>query len=249
MKVNLRDPDATISYRLGPAPLVIVQGDLTCSDCSGPGSSGPLTGSVAVSRYDAYARQGRDFTIGDGTVREIVASLCRAYGPTCARGGKGVPKVLDEGVSFGVMHRVTRFSDAESRRRTEAALHAWRRAIQRRAERWPQYRWHNTRPAAFNRSLERISRRYAFSSVERLVWREPRQLAPELVFRTTNYVAAAEAVRVLVGKLMTGYEGYYVEADDERGIPFIYVTRYRRGPSGGGNYWARSDAVAPFAHL
>jgi hypothetical protein len=248
MRENLGDRNATISYRLGPAPLVIVQGKLTCGSCSGPVGSGPLKGSVAVSRYDAYARQGRDFTIGHGTVRQSVASLCRAYGPSCARGGKGVPKVLDEGVSFGVTRRVAHFSDAESRRRSEAALHAWRKAIRTRADRWPQYRWDNRRPAAFNRSLEGISERYRFSSVERLVWREPRQLAPELVFRTTHYVAAAEAVRRLVGRLMTGYEGYYVEADDERGIPFIYVTRYRRGPSGGGQWWARSDAVAPFVH-
>jgi len=49
-----------------------------------------------------------------------------------------VPKVLDEGVSFGVTRRVQRFSDAESRRRTEAALQAWRKAIRTRADRWPQ---------------------------------------------------------------------------------------------------------------
>jgi hypothetical protein len=248
MFANLGDPNAKVSYRLGPAPLVIVEGDLTCAQCSGPPGSGPRRGSVAVSRFDAYARQGRDFTIGEGTVRELVASLCRAYGPSCARGGKGVPKVLDEGVSFGVTRRVQRFSDAESRRRTEAALQAWRKAIRTRADRWPQYRWNNRRPAAFQRSLERIAQRYGLSSVEPLVWRKPRQLAPELVFRTTHYVAAGRAIFRIVGRLMTGYEGYYVEADDERGIPFIYVMRYRRGPSGGGSYWARSDAVAPFLH-
>jgi len=84
--------------------------------------------------------------------------------------------------------------------------------------------------------------------VSRLVWQTPKQLAPEVVVRTTNYVELGQATGRILERLMTGYEGYYFEADDERGVPFIYVAKARRGPSGTGRYWARSDAVAPFVH-
>jgi hypothetical protein len=157
-------------------------------------------------------------------------------------------KVLDEGVSFGVSGRVTRFSDAEAINLRSAALASWRRKIAQRGRMWPHARWPNPPVARTEATVRRLARRYGFR-VMRLVWQTPRQLAPELVIRTAHYRGAGRAMLLLTTRAFTGYEGYYVEADDERGVPFDYVTRYRRGPSGGGRGWARSDAVAPYTHL
>jgi hypothetical protein len=156
-------------------------------------------------------------------------------------------KVLYEGVSYGIVRHVIRHSDADSRGRARASLSSWHKAIRTRATRWPRYRWDNPGVADTERALARFARKYGFR-VTRLVWQTPKQLAPEIVIRTTHYVEVGNATGRMLERLMPGYEGYYFEADDERGVPFLYVSRYRRGPSGGGRWWGRSDAVEPFLH-
>jgi len=51
----------------------------------------------------------------------------------------------------------------------------------------------------------------------------PRQFAPVVVVRTTEYVAFASAANGILGRLGQGYEGFYLEAEDEFGVPFLSV--------------------------
>jgi hypothetical protein len=157
-------------------------------------------------------------------------------------------RVLYAGVHFGVDRRLIRYTDAESRQRTEHAFELWHAAIHGRAARWPQFRFDNPGVAGTERRLANFARKHRFRVVS-LRWLKPKQLAPEIKVRTTHYVELAGAIGRFLQSIGTGYEGYYFEADDERGLPFLYVTKFRRGRSGGGSYWARSDALMPFAHL
>jgi hypothetical protein len=251
MKSNLGDPKATISYILGRNPIAIVRGHLVCTQCSGPPPGGAMRGSIAGARYDGGTREETEFTFGHGSRPDIVRTLCRAYGSYCLRGPRPADladrKALNEGVSYGINRRVVHFSDEESSRRARAILASWRDAIQTRAERWPQYVWHNPGIDETERALTGFARRYEFR-VMNVGWHTPKQLAPEIVVRTRHYVELARVTGRILERLLTGYEGYYFEADDERGVPFIYVARARRGPSGTVRYWARSDAVAPWVH-
>lgn len=252
MVKSLGDSKANISYVLGRFPIVIVQGELTCGQCSRPFGVPQQTGSIAAGRYDGRTHQGTDFTIGSGTVRRVVAGVCSTHGGACASGGSPDERavrrrVLYEGVSSGIVRRVVHYSDAESLNRAGVALASWHTAIRTRAARWPQYHWDNPGVAGTERALARYARRYGFR-VTRLVWQTPKQLAPEIVIRTTHYTEVGNGTAAMLERLMTGFEGYYFEADDERGVPFLYISKFRRGPSGGGKYWARSDAVSPFIH-
>lgn len=86
----------------------------------------------------------------------------------------------------------------------------------------------------------------------------PRQLAPEVVVLTTHYVEVAEATRLILlrvdPKASTGddrtgwrYEGFFFQAEDEHGVPFLIAFNFWRGGGGGGGQWARSDRLFPFA--
>ena len=44
------------------------------------------------------------------------------------------------------------------------------------------------------------------------------------------------------------YEGFYLEAQDERGVPFVIVSTAARGGSPEGSQWARSEELYPFPH-
>lgn len=251
MKQSLHDPDAKLSYVLGPFPIAVVRGHLTCGGCPRPAEAPAQRGSAAAARYDGGTHESTDFSIVRGSTRAAIHGVCYVHhDPSCSRGGVAVRRLLKEGVSSrGVIpHPALHFSDAQSRRLAIAARASWRHQIEARARRWPQYRWPNPPVASTQAAIRRLARRYGFR-VKRLVWQTPKQLAPELVIQTAHYRGGGRAIFWLATRVFNGYEGYYVEADDERGVPFDFVSRSRRGPSGGGRGWARSDAVAPFAHL
>jgi len=79
-----------------------------------------------------------------------------------------------------------------------------------------------------------------------------------VVVETRHYLAVARAIPKIERSLdphtgaddRTGwaYEGFYFEARDERGVPFVIVSNAMRGPSAGGGQWARSEELFPFPH-
>src|SRR5207247_101479 len=113
-------------------------------------------------------------------------------------------------------------------------------------------------PPAERRELGAAARSHDFEVVSFRLLR-PRRLAPRIVVRTTHYLELAHATRGILRRLdpkaatgddRTGwrYEGFYFEADDEHGVPFLVVFNFLRGPHAGGGQWARSDPLFPFAH-
>ncbi len=81
----------------------------------------------------------------------------------------------------------------------------------------------------------------------------PLQLAPEVVVRTTHYIALAHATAQILraldpnGRDRWDYEGFYFEARDEYNVPFLVAYNVIRGQIMGGQ-WAPSEALYPFLH-
>jgi hypothetical protein len=166
--------------------------------------------------------------------------------------------VLHEGVRFGARNTVTRYSDAEARRASERAERSWRLELERRARQDRSERFANLDHSDLRRRLVALGRKYGFDIVRVRLLR-PRQDAPEVVVRTRHYVALARATHSIMEQIdpkrptgddRTGwrYEGFYFQADDEHGIPFLAVFNFWRGNGGGGGQWARSDRLFPFDH-
>jgi hypothetical protein len=166
--------------------------------------------------------------------------------------------VLDGGVQLGVSREVHRIGPAEALTAARRARADWKVELRRRAREDPRKRFPNPSSAVLRSRLEQAGERYGFEIVSLRLLR-PRQLAPLVVVRTTHYAELARATRAILRgidpKASTGddrtgwgYEGFYFEARDERGIPFLLTFNFWRGTSGGGGQWARSQALFPFLH-
>jgi hypothetical protein len=86
MVERLDDPSAKISYVLGPFPLVVVQGHLSCASCT-HFNSAPVTGATAAARYDAGTHANTEFAIVKGGFKGAVRVVCTSHGSFCESGG------------------------------------------------------------------------------------------------------------------------------------------------------------------
>jgi hypothetical protein len=188
------------------------------------------------------------------SARSAVAVLACAVLAGCGSHGS----VLDAGVTFGHMAKAHKIGPAEAARDVRAARAEWLREIAKRAREDPRTRFPNLSPFLSRQRLAEAARRYDFEVVSARFLR-PRQLAPEVVVRTRHYVELARAMRVMDAalnprlparddRLGWEYEGFYFEAQDEHGVPFLAVFDFMRGSGPGGGQWARSDPLFPFAH-
>jgi hypothetical protein len=167
--------------------------------------------------------------------------------------------VLDEGVRMGALGRVHRVGPTEATTDVRQARAEWEREITSRGRAHPQQTFANLPVSVLRARLAALANRYDFE-VTALQLGRPRQLAPDIVVRTSRYVELARATPVILKQLdpkartkddRTGwrYEGFFFEADDEHGIPFLAAFNFWRGPDAGGGQWARSERLYPFAHL
>jgi hypothetical protein len=145
-----------------------------------------------------------------------------------------------------------------ARRAADRVYRAWNAAVRAGAIADPGTRFRNPPVAELRRRLKIAARRYGFE-VTQLYVKWPRQQAPYLVVRASHPRAFAGAMpsilRSLDPKRDTGddrtgwaYEGFYLEARDRSGTPFLVVFNHWRGNHGGGGQWARSAELYPFAH-
>jgi hypothetical protein len=145
-----------------------------------------------------------------------------------------------------------------------AALHdarlnhaQWVTDITGRAREDPGQRFANLSTREFRLRLAKAAARYHFS-VKQVQFLHPRQVAPLVIIQTRRYLAVAHAIPAIEKSLdpHTGhndqrgwaFEAFFLEAQDERGVPFIVVSNFLRGTGPGGGQWARSDQLYPFAH-
>ena len=188
------------------------------------------------------------------SARSVVLLACAALAAGCGSHGS----VLDAGVSFGHMAKAHKIGPAEAARDVRAAHVEWRREIAKRAREDPRQRFPNLAPFLFRQRLAEAARRYGFQVVS-VRFLHPRQLAPEVVVRTKRYLELARAMYAIDAALNPRlparddrrgweYEGFFFEAQDEHGVPFLAVFDFMRGSGPGGGQWARSDPLFPFAH-
>jgi hypothetical protein len=133
----------------------------------------------------------------------------------------------------------------------------WKRDIRSRASEAPNEHFANLSPQTFKARLAKAARDHHFRVVEVRLLR-PRQFAPEVVVRTTSYVALAHALPSILSTLDPhrgssdtrgwSYEAFLFEAQDERQVPFLAVFNAWRGSHKGGGQWARSEPLFPFPH-
>jgi hypothetical protein len=133
----------------------------------------------------------------------------------------------------------------------------WSAALRTGASLDPGRRFPNPPIEALRRRLRTVERRFDLRARHVYV-RWPRQQAPYVVVSTNRPAALARAVpailRILDPKQPFGdrtgwaYEGFFFEALDAKGRPFLVVFNHWRGPRAGGGQWAASPDLLPFAH-
>jgi hypothetical protein len=133
----------------------------------------------------------------------------------------------------------------------------WERAICSRAVAAPRQHFDNLSPNTLRKRLAAAAKDHGFEVVMVKLLR-PKQLAPEIVVRTPHDVALARALPRILRSLDPhngwldnrgwSYEGFYFEAQDERGVPVLGVYNFWRGEHKGGGQWARSEELFPFPH-
>ena len=176
--------------------------------------------------------------------------------PACRDHDKSV---LDEGFCGGQFcdppHRMT---EEQARQAGAQSLAMWKRELRRGVRERPGLRFDNLSPSQLRQRLDRSAKDYGFEVVSVKLHR-PRQLAPEVVIRTTHYLDVAQSARVwwrtidperktTDGRTGWRFEGFYLRAEDEHGIPFFILDNFWRVRDGGGGMWARSERLFPFDH-
>ena len=178
---------------------------------------------------------------------------CATLAADCA----GHASVLDAGRSR-LGRTPQRVGPTQAKREARQSYSNWRLELAERARKDPRTRFPNLAPFLFRQRLAAAARRYGFEVVS-LRFLRPRQLAPEVVVRTKHYLSLARAVPAIDAALNPRrparddrrgweYEGFWLEAQDEHGVPFLAVFDFMRGPGPGGGQWARSEPLYPFAH-
>jgi hypothetical protein len=106
--------------------------------------------------------------------------------------------------------------------------------------------------------LGQAQRRYGFQIVSvRML--HPLQAAPVIVIRSDKKLAIAHATPAII-KLFDprhvtksnpsgyAYEGYFFQAQDTRGVPYLVTYNYLRPPNVGSGEWAANESLYPFPH-
>ena len=155
--------------------------------------------------------------------------------PACS----GEPSVLTAGYE-----RVGGKSPSPNAEKAKAqaafAERSWEHEIESRARRYPEKRFANPSKDELIADLRGLARKNDFELVS-LRFLKPRQLAPKVVIRTTHYLDLAHATLAILRRIDPRtpalkdsqgwkYEGFYFEAQDERGIPFLIAFNFERGP-------------------
>lgn len=189
---------------------------------------------------------------------DVVKRLALVGVVVLVAGCSGSKSVLDEGVRAGQSGKTHVIDSIQARKAGQATLLDWKRELQKRARQNPGKRFSNLSPGELRARLSAAADRYGFEVVS-LDLLQPRQLAPEVIVRTRDYIRLARATSAILRQIdpktrttddRTGwlFEGFYFSAEDEHGVPFLVAYNFMRGQGPGGGQWARSERLFPFAH-
>jgi len=135
----------------------------------------------------------------------------------------------------------------------------WRGKLAEAAAEAPRQEFPNLPPGELEQRLAEVAARYDFE-VESLDILRPAGEAPKVVVSTTDPERVSATTPAILERLdpkertdddRTGwaYEGFFFEARDGEGVPFLVVHNFWRGETVGGGQWAREEALLPFATL
>ena len=182
----------------------------------------------------------------------VVGAVALAAG--CSSGSNH--SVLHQGIGPGSSGKVVVISDHQARQAGRSTRFSWHKGLEERAQEHPHQKFENPARSEFRHRLRELARDHGFTVISARVLR-PRQDAPMVVVETTRYRELARStpsiLRALNPKDRGGdgegwhYEGFYWEARDERGVPFLVASTLTRGQAEG-QQWARSEALYPFQH-
>lgn len=188
----------------------------------------------------------------------VLATGCDSHGDSVEHGRAVLYRgaELSQGHGSVVRHR---FSDPAARRAGARIRKQWELEVRHRAIEAPRQHFPNLPLDTLKERLGKAADRRDFRVVAVTLWNpRPGQFAPEIVIRTTHYLALARALPAILARIdpHTGktdirgwsYEGFFLEAQDERGVPFLSVYNFWRGQHKGGGQGARSEALFPFSH-
>jgi hypothetical protein len=185
-------------------------------------------------------------------MRRVLACSLICAVAVVAAGCANSRSILYSGYSVGSLGTRHVISDTAASDDVQLQLARWVTDIARRGREHPSQRFANLSVRQVRERLGAAAAHYRFT-VERLRFFHPRQLEPLVILQTRHYLALARAIPAIERSLnpdVTGwaFEGFFLEAQDERGVPFITAHDALRGPDGYGSQWARSDQLFPFAH-
>ena len=169
--------------------------------------------------------------------------------------GSSSRSVLDQGVALGLGRKLHRIGPAEASADARSSQVEWIGMLRAAASRNPRRRFPSPPRRLLVARLDRAAALFGFR-VETVTLRRPLQLAPQIVSR--HYLALAHALPQILDRIdppprsnNRAYEGIFIEAVDERHVPFVIVFDSLRGQIAGGQaggQWARSEPLFPYAH-
>ena len=187
-------------------------------------------------------------------MRIAVVAGAAALVAGCSSGSER--SVLHQGISLRSSGNLVVVSDHQASRAGATTRSSWRRGLERRAREHPDQRFDNPSRTELRRRLRELAGDHGFTVISARVLR-PRQDAPMVVVETTHYRELARSTPGILRALNPKdpgadgegwhYEGFYWEARDERGVPFLVASTLTRGLVEG-QQWARSEALFPFSH-
>lgn len=152
---------------------------------------------------------------------------------------------------------------AQARSAIAGLRREWFREITSRGRRAKQHRpplrFLSPGRQIFLAQLRRASARYHFA-VDEVRFYRPFQFAPFVVVHSGHPKRFSADTPPIVDLLDVAdkrghsrerywqYEGFYLEARDGDGVPFLAVSNFIRGKGWGGGQWARTEELYPFAH-
>jgi hypothetical protein len=134
----------------------------------------------------------------------------------------------------------------------------WQQILEANARNDPSAQFDNLTKDEFLARVREAAAEYDFQVVG-VRWLEPVQAAPLLVVQAEDPRRFAQDVPAVlrsldpqapVGEDWEGraFEGFFFEARDARGVPFLAVFNHWRGSDRGGGQWARGEDLYPFEH-
>jgi hypothetical protein len=134
----------------------------------------------------------------------------------------------------------------------------WQSTLAANATDDPAARFENLSKDEFLSRLREAADRYGFQVVE-VRWLKPLEVAPLVVVEALDPESISRNVPAILRRLDPqtpvgedwegwAFEGFFFEARDKSGTPFLAVYNHWRGSDTGGGQWARSDDLYPFGH-